>query len=92
MWDALGAALGLDRAPQKGDRVRLAVDGLAPLAGVVEFAAHNTFVCVTVPDAMYMFVHGFDGTSVFELHSFGTEDEGRAAQSAWSDWLHKALA
>jgi uncharacterized protein YndB with AHSA1/START domain len=92
MWNALGAALGLDAAPNDGDRVRLAVDGLAPLEGVVEFAAHNTFVCVTVPTAMYMFVHGFDGTSVFEMHGFDAEADGQAEQAAWDSWLHKALS
>jgi uncharacterized protein YndB with AHSA1/START domain len=92
MWSALGTALGLDGAPKDGDRVRLTVGALGPLEGVVEFAAHDAFVCVTVTDAMYMFVRGFDGTSVFEMHGFGTEAEARATQDAWDAWLRTALA
>lgn len=91
MWSTLGAALGLDGVPADGDRVRLGIDGVEPLDGVVEFAAHNTFVCVTVPDAMYMFVHGFDGTTVAEYHGFGSDADGQAAQSAWDGWLQKSF-
>jgi uncharacterized protein YndB with AHSA1/START domain len=90
MWAAVGAALGLDRAPADGDRVRLAVEGLEAADGVVEFAAHDTFVCVTTADALYMFVHGFDGTTVVEYHGF--EGDGDGVRAAWDTWLQKSFA
>lgn len=89
MWSAVGAVLGLDRAPAEGDRVRVAVEGIEAADGVVEFAAHDTFVCVSVPDALYMFVYGFDGTTVVEYHGFA--GDGDAVQSAWENWLQKSF-
>ena len=89
MWSALGTVLSLDRAPTDGDRVCVAVEGIEPADGVVEFAAHDTFVCVSVPDALYMFVHGFDGTTVVEYHGFG--GDGDAVQAAWENWLLKSF-
>lgn len=92
MWSTLGTALGLDRAPADGDRVRLTVEGTDPAEGVVEFVAHDAFVCVTSADAMYMFVHGFDGTTVVEYHGFGSESEGKTAHAAWEAWLARSFA
>jgi uncharacterized protein YndB with AHSA1/START domain len=92
MWSALGAALGLAGAPAEGDRVRISLDGAGQAEGVVEFTAHDTFVCVTVADAMYLFVHGFDGTTVVEYHGFGAESQGKAAHAAWDAWLAGTFA
>jgi hypothetical protein len=92
MWSALGAALGLAGAPAEGDRVRISLDGAGQAEGVVEFTAHDTFVCVTVADAMYLFVHGFDGTTVVEYHGFGAESQGKAAHAAWDAWLASTFA
>jgi pimeloyl-ACP methyl ester carboxylesterase len=71
--------------PAEGDTVRIAIDGLAPVEGVVEFANYPHYLGVCTPDGMYVFMRGLFDTAVVELHSFAGVDP--AAEPVWQSWL-----
>ena len=93
-WDraraALHAELGLGAAPAAGDRVRLRVDGAAPLDAVVYFANSQT-LGVRADDALYRFVRGYRG-GVYAMHHLFTELDQSDSERAWSQWLERVLA
>ncbi|MFG1947064.1 SRPBCC domain-containing protein [Nonomuraea sp. NPDC048826] len=81
-WEILYAELG---ASSPGEKVRLDVDGLPPIEGVVYHRGDQT-LGVRTPDALYRFMQGFGGPLIASHHVFGdTEGQG----PAWRAWLER---
>jgi uncharacterized protein YndB with AHSA1/START domain len=89
-WAALFAALGVADPPAEGDRVRLAVDGLPPIDGVVYFVNADT-LGVRTSDALYRFLKGFQGPMMAAHHIFSDADTERT-ERAWTAWLNRVFA
>ncbi|GAA3074036.1 SRPBCC family protein [Streptosporangium carneum] len=93
-WAVLKDALGLTGTVAEGDRVSCAPDGLAPIEGVVDYAALPTFLGVRTDDALYRFIHsGAERGDVVVLahHVFSDADE-KTSERAWQDWLARTFA
>jgi uncharacterized protein YndB with AHSA1/START domain len=83
---AYRAALGLADAVAEGDAVRVALPGIGPIDGVVDFLSPH-FIGVLTADAIYRFIHGFEGTTMAGHHLFSPGAEQGEAERAWSAWL-----
>ncbi|MEV4455158.1 SRPBCC domain-containing protein [Microbispora sp. NPDC049633] len=89
-WAAIKDELGLAGTVREGDPVRLAVDGLPPEDGVVDYAALPDFLGVRTADGLYGFIHSGPkrGNVVVLGHHIFAEDTGQErAESAWQSWL-----
>ncbi|MCC8248011.1 SRPBCC family protein [Saccharothrix luteola] len=75
-WQRLGRKLGLDRAPQTGDRVDLD-------DGVVYFANSQT-VGIRTEHAMYRFFRGLPGALIAMHHVFADDHRD---ERTWSTWM-----
>jgi hypothetical protein len=87
---AFARALGLATPVFKGAPVRVSVDGLPTVEGVIDYVSRD-FLGVLSDDALYRFVHGLGGATVLEHHFF-TDVDGERMETAWSDWLQRAFA
>jgi hypothetical protein len=65
--------------PSVDDRVRLVLDGLDPIEGIVDHTSRS-FLGVRTDDAMYRFIAGFANVD---------HDE---AVEAWTAWLARAFS
>jgi pimeloyl-ACP methyl ester carboxylesterase/uncharacterized protein YndB with AHSA1/START domain len=86
LWSAVSRALGVTGTPAEGDPVRVAIDGLAPVDGVVEYANLPHYLVVRAADGLYTFMRGMHDTAVVELHAFGDIDQ-KETEAAWQAWL-----
>jgi uncharacterized protein YndB with AHSA1/START domain len=82
-----GRALGLGDDVAVGDKVQVAPAGLAPIDGVVDFVSAH-FIGVLTDDAIYRFIHGFEGTTMVGHHLFAEGVDRAAAEAAWRTWLN----
>ncbi|WIV55025.1 SRPBCC family protein [Amycolatopsis nalaikhensis] len=89
-WSRLGEALGLPARPAEGDRVRISLDGRAPVEGVV-YAVNEQTAGVRTPDAMYRFLQGFHGPMVAAHHVFTPGARADVEEKAWGDWLNRVF-
>jgi hypothetical protein len=80
-------ALGLGDTVYEGDKVQVAPEGLAPIDGIVDFLSPH-FIGVLTDDAIYRFIHGFEGTTMVGHHLFADGVDGAAAETAWGAWLN----
>jgi hypothetical protein len=78
--------LGLPDGTAEGDHVRLTPQGLAPIEGVVDYVSPH-FLGVRTSDALYRFIHGFDGTVMVGHHLFADGVDKDEAERAWGSWL-----
>jgi hypothetical protein len=78
--------LGLSGEVTEGDHVRLTPEGLAPMEGVVDYVSPH-FLGVRTSDALYRFIHGFDGTAMVGHHLFADGVDQQEAERAWGSWL-----
>jgi hypothetical protein len=92
VWAAFKDALGLTGTVAEGDPVRLTVDGLAPVEGVVQFAGLPTSVGVRTGDGLYTFMHGYRDTVVVEYHGFSDGVDEKEIERAWQSWLSRLAA
>ncbi|MCW2885895.1 MAG: hypothetical protein QOE54_2568 [Streptosporangiaceae bacterium] len=92
VWAAFKDALGLTGTVAEGDPVRLTVDGLAPVEGVVQFAGLPTSVGVRTGDGLYTFMHGYRDTVVVEYHGFSDDVDEKEIERAWQSWLSRLAA
>jgi hypothetical protein len=76
--------------PSVDDRVRLVLDGLDPIEGIVDHTSRS-FLGVRTDDAMYRFIAGFEGTPVVGHHLFANVDHDEAVE-AWTAWLARAFS
>ena len=90
-WATFERALGLTGTPAVGDKVRFAIEGLAPVDGVVEFAGLPTFAGVRSEDGIYTFMAAM-GVVHFENHSFSDDIDHEAAERAVQSWLATSFA
>jgi hypothetical protein len=86
---AFATALGLATPVAEGDAVRVSLDDLPPVVGVVDYVSRD-FLGVLSDDALYRFVHGLGGATVLEHHFFGDVD-GARLEAAWIGWLLRAF-
>jgi uncharacterized protein YndB with AHSA1/START domain len=91
VWSAFASALGLAGEIPEGAQVRVAIDGLAPVDGVVEFTSVPHFAAVRTAEGMYMFVEG-QGMLVVEHHSYSDDVDGKEIESAWQSWMATTFA
>jgi uncharacterized protein YndB with AHSA1/START domain len=89
-FDALKRALGVGG---EGDRVQLAVDGLEPLDGVVDYLRPN-FLGIRAGDALYRFFgrNAWGGPVGMAIHSFAEGVDDDATARAWKAWLEGVYA
>jgi uncharacterized protein YndB with AHSA1/START domain len=92
-WQRFHRALGLERAPQLGDRVRLTPEGLPVLEGEVDWLSRD-FLGVRTDDGIYRFMHisVFGGPTGVGHHLFAEGLDREEAERAWGEWLERALA
>lgn len=79
-------ALGLSDDVAEGDHVRLTPEGMTPMDGVVDYVSPH-FLGVRASDALYRFIHGFDGTVMVGHHLFADGADKDEAEQAWGSWL-----
>lgn len=91
-WAVLTEALGLTAPVRTGDRVRLTPEGLAPIEGVVDYAApeFREFLGVRGSDGLYRF-HGGCGQIGIGHHLFAADVSGDEAGKAWQAWLNRVF-
>jgi uncharacterized protein YndB with AHSA1/START domain len=89
----LREALGLGAELGEGDAVRLAPEGLDPVAGVVDYERPN-FLGVRSADALYcLFGRNAFGSPVgMSIHMFADGVDAEQTKRAWRRWLDTALA
>jgi hypothetical protein len=92
-WTVLTQALGVTGPVGKGDRVRLTPEGLAPIEGVVDYAAPEAgeFLGVRGTDALYRF-HGDCGQISVGHHLYAPDVDGEQAAKAWQEWLNRLFS
>jgi hypothetical protein len=90
--DRLKTALGLADGATEGDRVSVAVEGVGPVDGEVDYLRGN-FIGVRTADALIRFFgRGVWGMPVgMQVHQF-TDVDAAQAKRAWGDWLHGVYA
>ncbi|MFD0785067.1 SRPBCC domain-containing protein [Micromonospora azadirachtae] len=91
VWAAVAGAFGIAGPIEQGQRVRLTVDGLPPIDGVVDLAGLPTYVGVRTDDALYRFLHsGTDRGNVLVLgHHLYADQDPTQAEQAWQTWADK---
>ncbi|WP_067171361.1 SRPBCC family protein [Microtetraspora niveoalba] len=93
VWEVFGDALGLSgKKIDEGDPVRLSIEGLPPVEGVVEFARYPSFLGFRSGDGIYMLIHGHEGSVVAEQHDFSGSVAGERLDEAWQSWLSRSFA
>jgi uncharacterized protein YndB with AHSA1/START domain len=92
VWAAFTAAAGLSGAVDTDAPARIAVDGLPPSDGVVEFADSPNWLGVRTDEGIYMFVHGYRDAVVVEYHCFAPDVDGTQLDKAWEYWLDRSFA
>jgi uncharacterized protein YndB with AHSA1/START domain len=84
-------ALGLSDEAAVGDEVGATPEGLGPIDGVVSWVSPH-FVGVRSDDAIYAFIHGFEGTTMVGHHLFADGVDRQEAERAWRSWLGRLFA
>ena len=84
-------ALGLGDPVSVGDKVQASLEGIGPMDGVVDFLSPH-FIGVLTDDAIYRFIHGFEGTTMVGHHLFAGGVDRAAAEAAWEAWLNRTFA
>jgi hypothetical protein len=85
------AALGLDDSVAVGDKVQADLEGIGPIDGTVDFLSPH-FIGVLGADALYRFIHGFEGTTMVGHHLFADGVDQAEAETAWRAWLQREFA
>jgi len=89
-WSVFKRALGLRGEATEGTPVSSTLEGLPPIDGVVDYVSPD-FLGVRTSDALYRFIHGYDGTVVLGHHIFAPVDQ-KATEHAWQSWVEAAFA
>jgi uncharacterized protein YndB with AHSA1/START domain len=89
--DTFRHALGLSDDAVTGDQARLTPEGFDPIDGVVDYVS-SEFLGVRTQDALYRFIHAFEGTAMVGHHLFASGVDQTAAEEAWRAWLERTFA
>jgi uncharacterized protein YndB with AHSA1/START domain len=92
VWSAFTGVFGVAETVRAGDRGRLAVPGLEPLAIIVEFAERPVYLGVRTADGLYALIHGYRDAVVAEYHNFSAAVEEKDIERAWQAWLTQTFA
>jgi uncharacterized protein YndB with AHSA1/START domain len=84
-------ALGVPDTAAAGEPLRLTPEGLDPIDGVIDYTSPE-FLGMRTDDALYRFIHGFDGTVMVGHHLFAPGVEQADAEEAWRAWLERTFA
>jgi len=84
-------ALGVPPDATLGDRVRMAPEGFDPVDGVIDEDT-KSFLGVRSDDAMYRFIHGFEGSTIVGHHLFVEGVDQAKEEAAWAEWLGRTFA
>jgi len=87
---AFRQALGLSKDVAVDDEVRLTPEGFEPIDGVVDHISPS-FLGVRSDDALYRFIHGFEGSTMVGHHLFAQGVDQQGEVSAWSTWLTRVF-
>ena len=79
--------LGLPQSLAEGDPVRVSPQGLDPIDGVLDYRSPH-FIGIRTDDALYRFIHGFDGTTMVGHHLFADGVDREAEELRWRSWLN----
>ncbi|MEU7884396.1 SRPBCC domain-containing protein [Microbispora bryophytorum] len=91
-WAAIKDALGLPDTVRLGDPVRLAVDGLPPEEGVVDYTGFPAFLGLRTADGLYRFIHSGPkrgNVVVLGHHVFAEDADQEHVEAAWRSWLSR---
>ncbi len=91
MWAALRPALGLAGPVKLDDQVRLTPEGLEVIDGVVDWVSPN-MLGVRTDDALYRFIHGFEGTVMVGHHIYLPGLDQKEQEEAWSSWMNRVFS
>jgi Activator of Hsp90 ATPase homolog 1-like protein len=86
-WAGLTGAFGVRGPIAEGDRITLAVPGIAGTEGSVDFVNEPNYLGVRTADGIYALIHGYNGAVVFEYHSFNPAADGAAIERAWLGYI-----
>jgi uncharacterized protein YndB with AHSA1/START domain len=86
VWPAFHRGLGLPGSISLDEKVRLTPNGFPPIEGVVD-SLSRSFLGVRSEDALYRFIHGFEGTVMVGHHLFSEGVDQKQAEQAWGSWL-----
>lgn len=96
VWAVLGSELALGGGSiSEGDEVRLEVEGLTPLVGVVDYVDLPTFLGVRTSEGLYRFIHSGPlrgDVLVMGHHIFSDDVEEEEAEQAWQSWVNRLFA
>jgi uncharacterized protein YndB with AHSA1/START domain len=82
--------LGLTDTVGLGDRVTLRAEGFEPEDGVIDHVSPH-FLGVRSDDALYRFIHGFEGSLFIGHHLFADGVDQAEAEAAWRAWLDRTF-
>ncbi|HEX2267350.1 MAG TPA: SRPBCC domain-containing protein, partial [Actinomycetota bacterium] len=91
VWATLRPALGLAGPVKLDDAVRLTPEGLEIIDGVVDWVSPN-MLGVRTEDALYRFIHGFEGTVMVGHHIYVPGLDQKEQEEAWSSWMNRLFA
>jgi uncharacterized protein YndB with AHSA1/START domain len=90
-WEVFREPLKLAGPADADDAVQLRPDGLDPIDGIVDWRS-KSFLAVRNDDALYVFIHAFDGSAMVGHHLFAPDVDRPATESAWQDWLTREFS
>lgn len=91
VWAAFKDVAGLTGQVAEGDKARIAVEGLEPVEGVVDYVSRS-FLGVRTGDALYRFIHGYEDTVFVECSDFSAAVDAERTERAWQAWLTRTFA
>jgi uncharacterized protein YndB with AHSA1/START domain len=83
-------ALGVPDAAREGETARLTPDGLDAIDGVIDYASGDV-LGVRTNDALYRFIHSFEGTVMVGHHLFAPGADQAEAEESWRAWLERSF-
>lgn len=92
VWATYRRALGLGESISVGDTARVALEGLEPADGVVEYVRVPWWVGVRTGDGFYSLMWGHQDTPVVEYSAFNDDVDGERIDRAWNAWLTKSFS
>ncbi len=87
-WSTIRPALGFTGPVKLDDGVRLTPEGLEVIDGVIDWLSPS-FIGVRTDDALYRFIHGFEGTVMVGHHIFRPGLDQKEQEEAWSSWMNR---